>query len=220
SRLVRCGEEPDGCGGVARRRDVVDVAAEGLPGVALRLEDIGEGDCPLGVSLERHRRDAVGAGEQAPVTLHPRHRDGELPLRACQRGRGFPLQELQVGLGTVARRRRPRDFTAVPVEERERQREPDRRQRAPLGRVAVLDAHLEARRREHTAVREGQRALLRAQAGGGRRDRKRLGAEGWYAVRRGSERDRKSTRLNSSHGSSSYAVFCLKKTMKTVTQWE
>src|SRR2546430_13685058 len=32
SRLVRCGEEPDGCGGVARRRDVVDVAAKGLPG--------------------------------------------------------------------------------------------------------------------------------------------------------------------------------------------
>src|SRR5207247_10128989 len=96
---------------------------------------------------------------------------------------------LQVGLGTVARRRGPRDFTAVPVEERERQREPDRRQRAPLGRVAVLDAHLEARRRERAAVRAGQRALLRAQAGGGRRDRKRPGAEGWYAVRRGSERE-------------------------------
>src|SRR6266542_4894703 len=30
-------------------------------------------------------------------------------------------------------------------------------------------------------------------------------------------RDRKSTRLNSSHGSSSYAVFCLKKKKKTMT---
>src|SRR2546422_4324128 len=40
----RCGEEPDGCGGVARRRDVVDVAAEGLPGVALRLEHTGRSE--------------------------------------------------------------------------------------------------------------------------------------------------------------------------------
>src|SRR5207245_10637435 len=32
--------------------------------------------------------------------------------------------------------------------------------------------------------------------------------------RRGLERDRKSTRLNSSHGSISYAVFCLKKKIK------
>src|SRR5207245_11752379 len=31
----------------------------------------------------------------------------------------------------------------------------------------------------------------------------------------GGERDRKSTRLNSSHGSISYAVFCLKKKKKT-----
>src|SRR2546429_7211267 len=32
-----------------------------------------------------------------------------------------------------------------------------------------------------------------------------------------SERDRKSTRLNSSHGYISYAVFCLKKKKKTTT---
>src|SRR3712207_8952655 len=31
-------------------------------------------------------------------------------------------------------------------------------------------------------------------------------------VRRGQDRDRKSTRLNSSHANISYAVFCLKKT--------
>src|SRR2546429_3625380 len=35
------------------------------------------------------------------------------------------------------------------------------------------------------------------------------------AGRQGSERDRKSTRLNSSHGYISYAVFCLKKKKKT-----
>src|SRR6266487_5745999 len=34
---------------------------------------------------------------------------------------------------------------------------------------------------------------------------------GWTAALRGPRRDRKSTRLNSSHPSISYAVFCLKK---------
>src|SRR6266852_6124172 len=34
---------------------------------------------------------------------------------------------------------------------------------------------------------------------------------GPYALHGAGRRDRKSTRLNSSHGSSSYAVFCLKK---------
>src|SRR2546429_5901272 len=34
---------------------------------------------------------------------------------------------------------------------------------------------------------------------------------GLYPLRTGSARDRKSTRLNSSHGYISYAVFCLKK---------
>src|SRR5207245_11153772 len=34
------------------------------------------------------------------------------------------------------------------------------------------------------------------------------------AMQRGNKRDRKSTRLNSSHGSISYAVFCLKKKIK------
>src|SRR5207245_3497138 len=33
---------------------------------------------------------------------------------------------------------------------------------------------------------------------------------------KGAKRDRKSTRLNSSHGSISYAVFCLKKKKRTV----
>src|SRR3989337_3535753 len=33
-------------------------------------------------------------------------------------------------------------------------------------------------------------------------------------------RDRKSTRLNSSHGSISYAVFCLTKHITTMTEWK
>src|SRR5688572_31206605 len=33
-------------------------------------------------------------------------------------------------------------------------------------------------------------------------------------------RDRKSTRLNSSHSQISYAVFCLKKKKKTITQYQ
>src|SRR2546422_6186390 len=36
-----------------------------------------------------------------------------------------------------------------------------------------------------------------------------------FGVRLGVERDRKSTRLNSSHGYISYAVFCLKKKKQT-----
>src|SRR2546422_4470431 len=38
-------------------------------------------------------------------------------------------------------------------------------------------------------------------------------------VCRGDERDRKSTRLNSSHGYISYAVFCLKKKKKSTDQY-
>src|SRR2546429_4068961 len=37
----------------------------------------------------------------------------------------------------------------------------------------------------------------------------------WGVIRVGDERDRKSTRLNSSHGYISYAVFCLEKKKKT-----
>src|SRR5207245_11815505 len=40
----------------------------------------------------------------------------------------------------------------------------------------------------------------------------------WPGVRLWKHEDRKSTRLNSSHGSISYAVFCLKKKTKTKQQ--
>src|SRR5205809_2182143 len=39
----------------------------------------------------------------------------------------------------------------------------------------------------------------------------------WIGSLTSAERDRKSTRLNSSHGYISYAVFCLKKKKKTIT---
>src|SRR3989442_4197389 len=61
------------------------------------------------------------------------------------------------------------------------------------------------------------RRLLAAAA----RGRRRRGPHGVALVRsaaRGSPRDRKSTRLNSSHVRISYAVFCLKKKKKQVTQ--
>src|SRR2546422_5748378 len=61
----------------------------------------------------------------------------------------------------------------------------------------------------HERIKVAERALLVATAG-------RMVREGWSVqgrkVRVG---DRKSTRLNSSHGYISYAVFCLKKKKKT-----
>src|SRR5258708_21015050 len=55
-------------------------------------------------------------------------------------------------------------------------------------------------------------AIARIQAVGGRGDA--LGAEAMTRVRAKRARDRKSTRLNSSHQIISYAVFCLKKKKK------
>src|SRR2546422_8486714 len=61
------------------------------------------------------------------------------------------------------------------------------------------------------------RALLHHQAGGeGDRPRAVHGVRPGQAARR-RHRDRKSTRLNSSHGYISYAVFCLKKKNKETT---
>src|SRR5438552_14726971 len=54
-----------------------------------------------------------------------------------------------------------------------------------------------------------------AEAGRGRRRRRRLEGVGRIAIEQREERDRKSTRLNSSHQIISYAVFCLKKKKKT-----
>src|SRR5687768_17749770 len=67
-------------------------------------------------------------------------------------------------------------------------------------------AELPARRRVHVARRPGPAA--RRHAAGGRR-RRAVGGAG--PVARLGGLDRKSTRLNSSHGYISYAVFCLKK---------
>src|SRR2546429_4067400 len=53
-------------------------------------------------------------------------------------------------------------------------------------------------------------------AAAGSHDNKNLGGLLFFVVMR--TRDRKSTRLNSSHGYISYAVFCLKKKKKNVIQ--
>src|SRR3712207_8632717 len=58
---------------------------------------------------------------------------------------------------------------------------------------------------------EGKDAAREAGAKSGRRGRRlHLAGRGGFA-HRGALRDRKSTRLNSSHANISYAVFCLKK---------
>src|SRR5437868_12544874 len=59
--------------------------------------------------------------------------------------------------------------------------------------------------------------LFRSDLDLARRERQRRFAGGRFTIEHGAERarDRKSTRLNSSHVSISYAVFCLKKKKKT-----
>src|SRR3712207_8800614 len=74
-----------------------------------------------------------------------------------------------------------------------------------------LDAHrvLPDRRADGRGGRGGARGAvlgLRQRAGGG--------AGRGVGAARGNRRDRKSTRLNSSHANISYAVFCLKKKKK------
>src|SRR2546429_4107445 len=49
-------------------------------------------------------------------------------------------------------------------------------------------------------------------------DRQRSKRPDWFGHTAGPASDRKSTRLNSSHGYISYAVFCLKKKKKTTIQ--
>src|SRR2546429_5950093 len=64
--------------------------------------------------------------------------------------------------------------------------------------------------RSHGARPHGE-AQSAAPAGSGRRDSDTRGGRPRRAALRTGRQDRKSTRLNSSHGYISYAVFCLKK---------
>src|SRR2546427_5175833 len=67
-----------------------------------------------------------------------------------------------------------------------------------------------------TLFRSHQPALgHRLHPGTGERDGLAQEEETEVAMRQGAQRDRKSTRLNSSHSQISYAVFCLKKKKKT-----
>src|SRR3712207_7314196 len=69
-------------------------------------------------------------------------------------------------------------------------------------------------REKHRLIHEGD--WRRWGARGGRETLRRYGP-GWFVLlaRRRGGRDRKSTRLNSSHANISYAVFCLKKNIST-----
>src|SRR5438477_9804820 len=92
--------------------------------------------------------------------------------------------------------------------------------RSTLFPYTTLFRSLRGRRRHHRRggdhVARGREGCRRPRGGGDQRpgDRRLLGE----ADRRGDaprSRDRKSTRLNSSHMSISYAVFCLKKKKQT-----
>src|SRR5207244_5197961 len=85
------------------------------------------------------------------------------------------------------------------------------RRRQLLMRAAAADEEREARRAEHvTHPRRAQTAALRGIVGARLEpERQAVGEED--PVAQPTVRDRKSTRLNSSHQIISYAVFCLKK---------
>src|SRR2546426_6528327 len=83
--------------------------------------------------------------------------------------------------------------------------------------TTLFRSHLAAPRRGGAAP--GARRARRARAHGGpRRERLRrhLNRRPETGSRVGTDRDRKSTRLNSSHLVISYAVFCLKKKKKDI----
>src|SRR5438093_667722 len=103
--------------------------------------------------------------------------------------RAAATRHVQAGLRAIARRGSLSDLAAVPVEQRERQGEPDGRQEAPLPTgVAVVEAHLETGGGEHAAVGQGQRALRRAEGRRGRGDRQGLARRRRHAVGRWRER--------------------------------
>src|SRR5207245_8050568 len=78
--------------------------------------------------------------------------------------------------------------------------------RADARRPVLLDGTRGRRRVSYSFVPPVEAGAWRAALGFTR--------DGQLSQRVGNGRDRKSTRLNSSHGSISYAVFCLKKKKK------
>src|SRR2546430_12011852 len=91
-----------------------------------------------------------------PYTTLSRSRQREPAPRPRLLGSRLPSHEVQAGLRAIARRGSLSDLAAVPVEQRERQGEPDGRQEAPLPtRVAAVETHPETGRREHPAIGHG-----------------------------------------------------------------
>src|SRR5207247_1584101 len=78
--------------------DVVDVAAQRLPRVALCLEDVRQRDRAFAIRLERHGGDPIGARQQAGVALEARQRRGALPPGARDRCVGFAAHQVELRL--------------------------------------------------------------------------------------------------------------------------
>src|SRR5204863_3721363 len=99
------------------------------------------------------------AGEEAGIATHPVEGGETLAQRACNLRITLAPREGQLGFGAHQARRRESDLPAAPVEERQRQRDPDERQQPRLARIGRLDAELERRRLENPAALETQRGL-------------------------------------------------------------
>src|SRR3989449_8031645 len=80
--------------------------------------------------------------------------------------------------------------------------------------VPIVDRRL--RDRQAVLLRDVEQLDVEAEAGDGEAREDQLGRARREALQAGLRIDRKSTRLNSSHGYISYAVFCLKKKKKNI----
>src|SRR3989449_3432693 len=117
----------------------------------------------------------------------------EPAVQAPSKPRPHELRTLAIDIGGTGIKAVVLSATGKPLTERSRVKTP-----RPATPGAVINTIVE---------------LAKAQ---GEFDRVSVGFPG--VVRRGVTVDRKSTRLNSSHGYISYAVFCLKKKKKTNTE--
>src|SRR5256884_3380285 len=154
------------------------------------------------ISEDRTNREVVLFANQGPGTrANDGHRSVVCRLkidteRAIARGEGDGL------MGSGFRSQRV-------TEKVQKQLEGPVWQLAQLGQAAALSA------REHLLPVEDLLRLLGSLLGQSRSFRAPVDDLERPSARRISPRDRKSTRLNSSHGYISYAVFCLKKKKKT-----
>src|SRR6266542_1146323 len=216
-RLERAAEEAE-----PRRTRGVDLRS--LPS---RLRGLGEDPSVAGLELDRPR--PVGEAEQRAAGAHV----AELVEDALRVARAVedPQDEIEdrLGNGLAARREVPRLierreerdgchglFEFMPTEDRSERRAASRRHGGAARRTrrrrssprCPCRAAAEARAAACRSAVRSRRAAARS------RRRRRPRAPREHRARRP---DRKSTRLNSSHGSISYAVFCWKKKKTKIT---